>query len=116
MPVKQEYIKTSACPECGCSKVVRFEQRNQHSNGQWNEVLVFRCGYAVKYTPNYEREDQEDDCANSGRADAWEKRRRHLAGVMIKALAKEVGDGVNLKPIENSLNIDLQNLRSVLEK
>lgn len=46
-------IKTTECPYCKRSEIKRQVQEEKHINEHWNESLEFKCGYKLKYTPNY---------------------------------------------------------------
>ena len=70
------FIKTNKCPHCGCSFIVREEvQTNtnyrgeveirRHAHGGHWETRAFACGLAIKYSPNFEREEQASQCTKS---------------------------------------------------
>lgn len=117
MILTMEHITASACPECGCTEVRKFEKSNKHCNGQWNERLTFGCGLVLHYSPNYSRVDQEDDCKKSEKAMAWKARRAKLAGLMVEALVKDTGaSSAALAMFQRSLASDLDLYRDELEK
>lgn len=70
--MKLQYIKTNACPICGCTEVVGegvnttgFNNNRRirvHANGGRWESREFLCGNRVHYIPNYDKEEFDGDC------------------------------------------------------
>ena len=67
------HITTTACPTCGCTKIVREsikytpgyngEPKIQiHTNGCVWESRKFLCGKRIDYIPNYHKEEIKGDC------------------------------------------------------
>lgn len=117
MILTMEHISAAACPECGCTEVLKFEKSNRHCNGQWNERLTFGCGLSLWYSPNFGRVESDEDCTKSIKARAWKARRAELAGLMIEALAKDAGvSPESLTMLQRSLASDLDLYRDDFEK
>lgn len=55
-------IVTHKCPHCGCVEIVEESSKNLHTNGDWNEYRVFRCGYKLHYIPNFKQVFEEGEC------------------------------------------------------
>ncbi|MHD0644417.1 hypothetical protein ACYPKM_02120 [Pseudomonas aeruginosa] len=91
-------IKTSACPDCGCSVVVAAEVERKHTNGYWNEFVRFECGYKLHFSPNFMRVDAVAECPKSNRAVAWKELKGKLSQAAvenIEATAKVTLDEKN---------------------
>jgi len=117
MILTMEHITASACPECGCVEVLKFEKSNRHCNGQWNERLTFGCGLSLRYSPNFGGVESDKYCTKSIKAKAWKARRNEMAGLMIEALAKDTGvSPESLAMLQRSLAMDLDLYRDDLEK
>lgn len=67
------FIKTTACPHCGCAIVVRESIERDatgkniltHCNGGRWEEREFLCGHTVAYVPNFRAEESRGRCAFS---------------------------------------------------
>lgn len=117
MILTMEHITASACPECGCVEVLKFEKSNKHCNGKWHERLTFGCGLELHYSPNFCRVEREEDCKQSSKAKIWKARRAELAGLMIETLVKDTGASpASLSILQRSLASDLDLYRDDLEK
>lgn len=53
MDVLLEKIKAVSCPHCREKQVTEASKKNQHCSGEWNEYLLFRCGFSYSYSPNF---------------------------------------------------------------
>lgn len=116
MSVGMQHITATACPECGCRKVMKFEKSHQHSNGQWNERLTFDCGLMLHHSPNFSRTDVEEQCSKSSSSEAWRKLRAEIAGVMVQAAKAHIGKtDADLSMLARSLRRDLDMYRPELE-
>lgn len=65
-----QYIKTDACPVCGCCAITQESvEIDRHSHkirehscgGNW-ERRTFACGFEVKYVPNFNAESVSHEC------------------------------------------------------
>ena len=56
-----EYIDFSQCPHCE-ARVHSMRRELQHTNGEWNEHISFRCGAAYHYSPNFRRVALKEWC------------------------------------------------------
>lgn len=120
MTIAMEHITATACPECGCDDVKRFEKSNRQENGQWNERLSFACGLVLHYSPTMyvpPRIVDESDCGKSPRAEAWKAQRATIIKAMVQA-AKDAAEvpGADLDLLVMSLRSDLNHYRDELEK
>lgn len=75
------HIKLPACPDCGAG--VKSEvRRDQHTNGYWNETVMFVCGATHHFSPNFMRADVTTGCPfTPERSTRDEKRGATLAAV-----------------------------------
>lgn len=79
------FIKTKACPHCGCSVVIEesvtpdafgMSVLTHCSGGQW-ETRKFLCGHTVSYVPNYHKEESTGECRfNKAYLERQEKRKK----------------------------------------
>ena len=64
------FIKTKACPHCGCNVVISESVEPDtfgkniltHCNGGRWETRTFLCGYRVRYIPNFCEEEESGEC------------------------------------------------------
>jgi hypothetical protein len=98
--VKLEWIKTTACPECGCTEVVaesietdRVSHRPpillRHTCGQTWEKREFLCGLVVSWVPNFNAERMYIPCSQTPEARERDRRRKELRD-MIANLNREL--------------------------
>lgn len=65
-----QFIRTTACPRCGCAVVVRESIERDtfgknilvHCNGGRWEEREFLCGHTVAYIPNFCAEESRGGC------------------------------------------------------
>jgi len=87
--VKLEWIKTTACPDCGCDHVIAESVDKEisrtgppavlrHANGQPWEKRTFLCGLVVSWVPNFNAERNYVPCEQTPEAKAKTKRRAEL--------------------------------------
>lgn len=87
-----QFIRTSACPVCGCSLVrcERVEVENnkirEHTNGGHWETREFACGYITEYIPNYMSEAMKKNCPNNPAIIAEKQRKNDLINKLIKTI------------------------------
>ena len=94
-------IKTVECPHCKNNKVVAESRDHKHCNGHWNETREFDCGYTIKFTPNYMREEETQDCPKSRKA----KIKRTQQAAVYNAIAEVVGkQGLTERCVKAILN------------
>lgn len=86
------HITTTRCPDCGCAEVTQATVRDQHSNGHWNEILVFRCGFRQEFSPNFMAVSVQGECEKQGsfalRKKNMEKARKAAVDAILPYLAK----------------------------
>lgn len=83
-------ITTTRCPECGCSQIVSESLDTNfdgsiwvHTNGAKRENRAFACGYAVRYCPNFSREEVLHKCRFDKRENEEKARRAVLQKELI---------------------------------
>jgi len=57
-------LKHKSCPMCR-SRVIMIYQKNQHSNGHWNEKIEFLCGSIIEFSPNFMWEKTTIECPHN---------------------------------------------------
>jgi hypothetical protein len=98
------HIKQDTCYFCG-SRTVRETQRNQHTNGEWNETREYECGSIVIYSPNFRQQKVSMLCPNHPEKLAERKRRKKI----LKSINKLVD--------ESNVDIEFKNqIRMYLPK
>jgi len=58
---KLDKIDRGCCPICS-AKAQSFLKKEQHTCGDWNEYVQYRCGAELHYSPNYGRVEFERSC------------------------------------------------------
>lgn len=86
--MKLEWIKTTECPDCGCSQVIAESvdkepgfgkpSLSRHANGQTWEKRTFLCGLTVSWIPNFASERVYMQCTQTREAKARLRRRQEL--------------------------------------
>lgn len=66
-------IPHNLCPHCAAA-VDSQSFGFLHCNGQWDEYVVYRCGYKLHWSPNYEQLLVEEKCPST--AEGKEDRRK----------------------------------------
>ncbi len=56
MPAKLKHLTDDNCRVCG-SKTRSFEMNGEHTFGGQNEKRTYTCGAALRYSPNFSREE-----------------------------------------------------------
>lgn len=56
-------ITTNECPDCK-SKVKKKSSYDQHSSGEWRELVEFKCGATLEYDTNFKRIQKKYACPN----------------------------------------------------
>jgi len=90
-----EWIKTTACPDCGCTEVVAESVDTEgfstgpprlmrHACGQTWEKRTFLCGLVVSWVPNYNSERTYTTCTQTPEAREKAKRRKELRDTIEK--------------------------------
>jgi hypothetical protein len=74
MSLNLSHLNHLSCPICG-SRLVREEQDQQHSNGDWNERQDFACGFSHVYSPNHGKRVSKD-CPNDPKVEEKERKRQ----------------------------------------
>lgn len=93
--MKLEWIKTTACPECGCAEVVAesidVESSSvgpprllRHTCGQTWEKRTFLCGLVVSWVPNFNAERVYTRCSQTPEARERAQRRKELQDTIEK--------------------------------
>jgi hypothetical protein len=59
--MKLFHLKCEKCPVCG-PRTVAERQERQHTNGQWFETRQYKCGYTIKWVPNFSAERVSQKC------------------------------------------------------
>jgi len=88
-----DHITTRSCPVCGemPSSICKDQK---HSNGHWNEKVVYQCGATVCFSPNFMRCIWDDVCPTALRlaTDMMSAPAMHPGIVQVAdALWKEIG-------------------------
>lgn len=87
--MKLTWIKTTACPACGCTEVVAESVDTEHppvgpprvlrhTCGQTWEKRTFLCGLVVSWVPNFNAERTYTTCSQTPEAREKVKRRQEL--------------------------------------
>lgn len=91
-----EFIRTDACPVCGC-RVVTSETVQadglavrRHCNGGAWETRTFACGYRTEYVPNYGKEERGHACGQDPELLARTAKQKALKETVLAAI--EAGD------------------------
>ena len=115
MSIEMHKITETSCPECGCSEIVAASVRKHRDGGQVEDV-TFDCRYQIRYLPATSEIVIEGMCSKSARNDAWKKRRREIAAVMIVAAKDFTGrHDAYMGLLEGDLCRDLDMYRDDLE-
>lgn len=81
-----KFIKTDKCPICGCDTVISESVDTgynntkvlEHCNGGLWENRDFLCGFKVKYSPNFAKEEYVNNCRNDESKIALKKKTKQF--------------------------------------
>jgi hypothetical protein len=88
------FIQTKICPKCNCAMAV--EERvdldglriRQHSNGGHWEYRTWACGYAVRFVPNFDREEVNGTCTEDPKYKEREKKRAKAKSAVLDYISE----------------------------
>jgi Zn finger protein HypA/HybF involved in hydrogenase expression len=82
MAIQLEHLDYKVCPRCKAYRRT-VTQGRQHTNGQWNESIVFECGCHIEWSPNFSREHRVQQCSKHP-AEVLKHEKRKLADIRIR--------------------------------
>lgn len=91
MTLVLQQIKATSCPHCS-SKVRSASKSNQHCNGFWNEQVVFDCGYALEWSPNFMAQRETKPCTKTAEYSSSVETKNALIRVLIATVEKSTVD------------------------
>jgi hypothetical protein len=81
------HIKHTKCPDCGAG--IKSEVRqDQHTNGHWNETVVFTCGARHHFSPNFMQIKVQSPCPT----DPAQLARNLKRAALLKELRDTIAD------------------------
>lgn len=60
--MKSYHLHDDLCPHCK-AKTKCLSQDGQHCSGEWFEERTYHCGYAIRYSPNFSRQELVRPCS-----------------------------------------------------
>lgn len=94
------------CPSCGCGQST-YKRWDQHSNGNWNEEVVFKCGEKEVYSPNFNYIKSTGTCTQNEKYLAEVQVKENLIGLLQKEVNNSSVDSEFKSKLIYSLNIIL---------
>jgi len=85
--VRKHYKFKQTCPSCG-ARLRSFVQEQQHTNGYWNQIATYECGYKLHFIPNFMGVRVECRCEKSPETLEIIEKRKEVLGRVINYVRK----------------------------